>query len=141
LNNTPINDQSPGASTTTSRVVANPRLLYKGQYIAYEKRFNVSGPAREGRRGHYEVTKSDLNRWLKINKIRAIFVTAQLVLYHPGSGFAAWMVTQARANSANYRLANSKKMPPTGKPEGGKRTSNALGGDGDRVAGQSSIDP
>jgi outer membrane protein TolC len=43
----------------------------------------------------------------------------------PGAGPAAWICTQARADSANYRLANSKKGPPSGRHKAAKRTSNA----------------
>jgi hypothetical protein len=42
------------------------------------------------------------------------------------AGFAAWRCTQTRVYSANHRLAQSKKVPPSGKAQRGKRTSNAL---------------
>ena len=68
-----------------------------------------------------------------------MFVNVQLSHRHLGTGLAAWMCPKARADSANYRLANSKKVPPSREAQGGKRTGNAFGWEGDRIAGQRSI--
>ncbi len=94
-------------------------------------------PARERRRCYHGGAKSAQNRWRNINKIRVMFVKTQLSAVTRGAGLAAWMYIQARADSANSRLANSKKGRQVRRHKAAKRTSNALGrGDSPRVASQ-----